>query len=130
MNYFNPKLELKDTELAIKNKLVDVLPELRGFTFLRTLVIEFTKIESDNATKYTFFYSNSKAETIINDSSIDDVFESVYIMIASNIQKSLGKGSVSVIDFVKDQINISKYNPLAGSSYIKLPKELDHTKKV
>ena len=103
MNYFNPKLELKDTELAIKNKLVDVLPELTGFMFLRTLVIEFTKIESDNATKYTFFYLNSKAETIINDSSIDDVFESVYIMIASNIQKSLGKGSVSIIDFVKDQ---------------------------
>ena len=25
--------------------------------------------------------------------------------------------------------NISKYNPLAGSSYIKLPKELDHPKK-
>ena len=26
-------------------------------------------------------------------------------------------------------ISISKYNPLAGSSYIKLPKELDHPRK-
>ena len=26
-------------------------------------------------------------------------------------------------------MSISKYNPLAGSSYIKLPKELDHPRK-
>ena len=37
-------------------------------------------------------------------------------------QKSLGK--ISVID----HISISKYNPLTGSSYIKLPKELDQEK--
>ena len=30
---------------------------------------------------------------------------------------------------IDDTISISKYNPLAGSSYIKLPKELDHTRK-
>ena len=37
-------------------------------------------------------------------------------------QKLLGK--ISVID----HISISKYNPLTGSSYIKLPKELDQEK--
>ena len=35
------------------------------------------------------FYSN--AEIIINQSDIDDVFESIYTTIISNIQKSLGK---------------------------------------
>ena len=40
----------------------------------------------------------------------------------TNIQKSLGKGSGWIIDSVNDHtITISKYNPLAGSSYIKLP---------
>ena len=35
-----------------------------------------------------------------------------------------------MIDSVIDHtISISKYNPLAGSSYIKLPKELDHPRK-
>ena len=43
----------------------------------------------------------------------------------------LEKVRVGNIDLVKDHtINVSKYNPLAGSDYIKLPKELDHTKKV
>ena len=36
-----------------------------------------------------------------------------------------------IIDSVIDHnINISKYNPLASSSYIKLPKEVDHPKKL
>ena len=50
--------------------------------------------------------------------------------IISNIQKSLGKGSGQIINSVIDHaISISKYNPLAGSSSIKLPKELDHPRK-
>ena len=37
---------------------------------------------------------------------------------------------VWIIDSVVDHtINISKYNPLAGSSYIKLPKELNYPRK-
>ena len=45
-------------------------------------------------------------------------------------QKLLGKGSSWIIDSVVDYTaNISKYKPLTGSRYIKLPKELDHLKK-
>lgn len=44
---------------------------LRGFIF----VTKNRKIESDDATKYTSFYSILKAETIINESEIDDAFE-------------------------------------------------------
>ena len=46
------------------------------------------------------------------------------------MQKYIGQGSGWIIDSVIDHnINISKYNPLADSSYIKLPKELDHPRK-
>ena len=39
--------------------------------------------------------------------------------------------SAWIIDpVVNYDINISKYNTLVGSSYIKLSKELDHPKKV
>ena len=42
-------------------------------------------------------------------------------------QKSLRKRLGRIIDSVIDHtISISKYNPLAGSSCIKLSKELDH----
>ena len=70
------------------------------------------------------------AETIINESDTDDVFQLINSTVISNIQKSLGKDSSWFIDSVVNHtINISKYNPLAGSSYIKLPKELDHLRK-
>ena len=55
--------------------------------------MEKTIIECDDETKHSSFYSNSKAETIINESDMDGVFESIYSTIISNIQKSLGKGS-------------------------------------
>ena len=81
-------------------------------------------IKQNNST----FYSNSKAEIIINESGINDVFESICSTIISNMQKSLGKGSSWIIDTViGHDINISKYNSLTGNCYIKLLKELKKT---
>ena len=65
---------------------------------MTTLVLVFKKIESEDKTKYENFYSSSKAEIIINESDIDDVFRSIYTTIITNIQKSLGKGSGWIID--------------------------------
>ena len=97
---------------------------------MTTLVLVFKKIESEAKTKYDNFYSSLKAEVIINESDIDDVFQSIYTTIITSIQKSLGKGSGWIIDsFIDHTIRISKYNRLAESSYIKLPKELYHPRK-
>ena len=73
---FNPELQLKNTESASKNKLKNLLSELRGFKSMATLFEEFKKIISGDATKYNTFYSNAKGETIISEKGIDDVFES------------------------------------------------------
>ena len=106
------------------------MSELKGFKFVKTLVLEIKKIEIDHKTKYDTFCSNLKAEAIINESDIADVFESVYIIIILNIQKSLGKSLDWVIDStVGHNINISTHNPLVGSRYTKLPKELDYPRK-
>ena len=43
MNFFNPELQLKDSESAIKNKLIDLLSQLKVFKFVTALVIEFKK---------------------------------------------------------------------------------------
>ena len=93
MNSFNHKLQLEDAESTIRNKLKDLLTELKGFKFVTTLALELKKIESDKETKYSTFHLFSKAETIINDSDIDNVFESIYTTIISNIQTSLENGS-------------------------------------
>ena len=107
------------------------MTQLNGFKFVATLLLVLRKIESDGKTKYDTFYSHSRTETIINESDIDDVFESIYNTIISNIQKYLGKDSDWITESVMVyNINISRYNPLVGSSnYKKLSKELDHPRK-
>ena len=97
-NSFDPELPHKDTEFAIKNKLLDLLTELKVFNFVATLVLEFKKVRRDDKTKYNTFYSNSKTETNINEREIDGVFKSIYATIISKIQNSLVKCSGRVID--------------------------------
>ena len=116
LNSCNPELQLEDTESAIKCKLKKLLTELKGFEFVTTLLFE--KIESEDKTNYDNFYSSSKAEIIVNESDIDDVFESIYSTIISNIEKSLGKGSGWIIDSVIDH-----------TIYFKLIWELHHPRK-
>ena len=61
LNPFNPELkQLNDTEFAIKNKLQKLLSELRGFKFIKALVLVFKKIESKDKTKFDNFYSSSQ----------------------------------------------------------------------
>ena len=44
---------------------------------MTTLVVKFKKIESDDTIDHSWFSSNSKAKRIINESDIDDAFESI-----------------------------------------------------
>ena len=74
------------------------MSELKRFRFVTALVLVFEKKESGDKTKYDTFYSQSKSEILINESDIDDVFESIYTTIISKIQKYLRKGSGWIID--------------------------------
>ena len=90
----------------------------------------FKKIESEDKTKHNNFYASSKAEIIINEGVIDDVFQSIYTTLMRILQTFLGKGSAWINNSVIDHtISILKYNHLAESSYIQLNKELDHQRK-
>ena len=54
------------------------MTQLKGFKFMKPLFLYLKKIESEDKIKYDNFYSSSKAEIIINESDIDDVFQSIY----------------------------------------------------
>ena len=81
LNSFNPELNLKDTESAIKITLINLLTQLKVLKFVTTLGFVFKKIESKNKTKYANFYSSSKPEIITHARDIDDVFDSIYTII-------------------------------------------------
>ena len=76
-----PNYNLKVLILQLK-KLKKVLTELRELKFVTSLVLVFTKIESDDDTNYNTFYSDSNADIIIHESDI--VFDSIYNKVILN----------------------------------------------
>ena len=60
------------------------MTQLKGFRFVTALVLVFKKIENEDKTKFDNFYSSWKAEVIVNERDIDDVFESIYTAIITN----------------------------------------------
>ena len=81
-------------EFANRTKLIDALIKLIKFKLVKTVVIEFKKIDSDDTTNNSIKqYSSSKDYLIINESDIDYLFESIYTRIVLNNQKYLEKGS-------------------------------------
>ena len=101
LSSFNPELQLKNIESAIKSKLMELLTQLKGSKFVTTLALVLKKIKVA-IKKMINFYPSSKVEVIINESDINDVFQSIYTTIITNIQKYLGKGSGWIIDTVID----------------------------
>ena len=69
---------------------------------MAALFLDFKKMQNDDKILCSTFYSHSKAETIFNESDIDDVLELIYSTVLSNIQKYLEQGSCWIIDSVKD----------------------------
>ena len=92
LNFLNPELQLEDTESAIKSKLIELLTQLKGFKFETTLLLVLKKIESEDKIKYGNFYSSPKAEIIINESDIDDMFQSIYTTIITNVRMNALNG--------------------------------------
>ena len=64
-----------------------MLNEVRGFKFVKILVLVLQKIECEDKTKYDTFYLHSKVETVLEKSHIDDVFKLIYAIVISNLQK-------------------------------------------
>ena len=57
---YNPELQLKDIESAIKRKLIELLPQLKSFKFVTALVLVFKRIESEDKTKHDTFIHTQK----------------------------------------------------------------------
>ena len=51
LNYFNPEIQFKDIESVVKSKIRQLLPQLKSFKFVTTLVLVFKKIEREDKTQ-------------------------------------------------------------------------------
>ena len=96
---------------------------------METLVVSFVKSGNDEENRNSIF-KNSSPQTVINSTDFLPTLNMSQQQIMARIGRWMNQGSGNIIFSVNDHyINVVKYNPLGGNSYIPLPQELQHPRK-
>ena len=128
-NNKDPLAQMQNTRKAAKFHLNNVLSSMTGFKFVETLQVTFTKFSSDKIVTKTAYF-NSIAQTIINHMEIHEALQMSKQTILNKIAQWISEGSGWAIQSVDSHyLNIVKYKPMNGSSYIQLPTELRNSAK-
>ena len=126
----DPLVQLTASKLSIKDLFKDLLFEMKGFKDQITVNVTLIKEKLNGEVEHSSVYFNSTTKVVINKnfiiSSIDKSFEEILY----RIDNWINEGSGWIIESINSEyVNISKYAPLSGSSFINLPSELKHPKK-
>ena len=128
-NRQDPLIQLQKTRSVIRKNLLKILNEMKGLKFNETLKIMFEKQNGDELIKEPA-YLNAEKQTVTNDTEIAELLQITQQQILNKIQKWISKGSGWTIKSVDGHfINVIKYRPLRGHSYIALPEELQNPAK-
>ena len=125
----DPLYQLTETKKVTEHYLNKELGELKGFKYIETLKMTFEKqLGGEIITKTVYF--NSKTKTLINENEINEVLQTSRQELMKIIGQWLSEGSGWTIKSVDAHyINLTKYAPMNGSSYIQLPTELRNSAK-
>ena len=84
-------------------------------------------MKANGETEYSPVYFNSTSKTVINDEyKLDQAFQEMFY----RLDNWISHGSGWIVEEIHSQyLNTSSYFPLIGSTYIKLPSELQHPLK-
>ena len=112
------------TKLALKGCFQ---PKRKGFNHQITLKVTLKKYKPNGEIEFRPVYFNSATKTVINHKfSLDKSFQEILF----GIDNWINEGSGWIVELIEFQyINVSTYRPLSGSSYVKLPAELEVQKK-
>ena len=128
-NNKDPLVQMRNTRKTIESHINKLLNETKGLKYVETLKVTFKKLADDEAV-YKSAYFNSSAQTIINQTEIIDSSQSAKQQILNKVAEWISQGSGWTIKSVDSHyLNIVKYKPLKGSSYIQLPQELRNSAK-
>jgi len=125
----DPLVQLQNTRKGIETYIKDISTSMKGIKYIETLKITFEKLSGDEIVSKTAYF-NSVAQTIINQTEINDTLQLSKQQILNKVAQWVSEGSGWMIKSVDNHyLNIVKYQPLKGSSYIILPKELQNSVK-
>ena len=112
-------LQLEGSKSSIKDLLIDLLNERRGFKYQITVKFLLKKYKPNVAIEFTPVYFNSSTKTVINRRyMLNKSFQEILY----RVDAWINRGSGWIIESIESQYsNISTYRPVVGSSYIDLP---------
>ena len=125
----DPLVQMQNTRKGVERQLSILLNEMKDLKYAETLKVTFRKI-SVNMIVEKSAYFNSASQTIINQMEISEALQISEENILNKIAQWISEGSGwSVKEINNHYLNIAKYEPMKGSSYMKLPKELQNSAK-
>ena len=125
----DPLLQLQKSRRAVEYLFNNLLVQTKGFKFVETLQVKFVKHSNDKKILKNGYF-NAPTDLIINATDIKLALQASQQQILNIISKWISEGSGWMIQSIENHyINIVNYNPLKGSSYIKLPQELRNSAK-
>ena len=128
-NKKDPLLQLQKSRRAVEYLFNNLLVQTKGFKFVETLQVKFVKHSNDKKILKNGYF-NSTTDLIINETDIKLAIQASQQQILNIIAQWISEGSGWTIQLIENHyINIVNYNPLKGSSYIKLPQELRNSAK-
>ena len=128
-NNKDPLAQIQNTRKAIEYHIIKILTSMKGLKFVETLRVTFKKLAKDKI-EYKTAYFNSKPQTIINNIEINEALKLSKQQILNMIAQWISEGSGWTVESVDNHhLNIVQYQPMKGSSYIKLPQELRNSAK-
>ena len=128
-NNKDPQMQLQNTRKAVANHIENILISMKGLKFVETLKVTFTKM-SDGEIVYKTTYFNSSVQTILNNTEIDESLQVSKQDILNKISVWISEGSGWTVESVENHyLNVVKYEPMRGNSFIKLPTELRNSAK-
>ena len=128
-NNIDPLEQLQNTRKAVTHHLINELKVMKGLKFVETLKTTFEKKSGDEIVIKTAYF-NSQPHTIINNLEIAESLQLSKQQILNKIAQWISEGSGWTTQSIDNHyINVVKYEPLKGSSYIKLPQKLRNSAK-
>ena len=121
INNKDPLTQLQNTRKAVEYHIMKILTSMKGLKFVETLEVTFKKFVNSEIVHKTAYF-NSKPQTIINNTEIPEALQLSQQQILNIIAQWVSEGSGWTIESVDNHyLNIVQYQPMNGSSYIKLP---------
>ena len=127
----DPRVFLEKVEPQIHTKLEEEIKALNGVKFQPALKVQLRKNNPDGSEEYTDPVLRHKQEAILQKREINETLNQAFPRIQEILEKWTQRGSGWVVDRVQTLwLDIARYQPLRGGSYIPLPAAVRSKKAV